>query len=71
MRYCIWHDLKKPERKLKNLIRLGVEQGLAYAFSRTNMGGWAVAQIPILFATITLSRLRRKGNEFMLYYYLK
>ncbi|WP_373396852.1 hypothetical protein V8V91_19435 [Algoriphagus halophilus] len=25
-RYCIWHDLKKPERKRKNLIRLGVDR---------------------------------------------
>ncbi|WP_224996903.1 group II intron reverse transcriptase/maturase [Cesiribacter sp. SM1] len=71
LRYCIWHDWKKPERKRKNLIRLGVDKGLAYAFSRTNMGGWAVAQSPILFATITLSRLRRKGYESMLSYYLK
>ena len=71
LRYCIWHDWKKPERKRKNLIRLGVEKGLAYAFSRTSLGGWAVAQSPILFTTITLSRLRRKGYESMLSYYLK
>ena len=35
LRYCIWHDWKKPDRKRKNLIRLGVEQGMAYAWSRT------------------------------------
>jgi RNA-directed DNA polymerase len=35
IRYCIWHDWKKPERKRKNLIRLGVKQGMAYAWSRT------------------------------------
>ena len=45
LRYSIWHDWKKPERKRKSLIRLGVEKGLAYAYSRTNMGGWAVAQM--------------------------
>ena len=71
LRYCIWHDWKKPERKKKNLIRLGIEQGQAYAWSRTNKGGWAVAQSPILGTTITLSRLRRKGYESMLSYYLK
>ena len=71
LRYCIWHDWKKPERKRKNLIRLGIEQGQAYAWSRTNMGGWAVAQSPILRTTITLSRLRRKGYTSMLDYYLK
>lgn len=71
LRNCIWHDWKKPERKRKNLIRLGVDQGRAYAWSRTRKGGWAVAQSPILGTTITLSRLRRKGYESMLSYYQK
>src|SRR4051812_16365423 len=35
LRCCIWHDWKKPERKRKNLIRLGVDQQHAYAWSRT------------------------------------
>jgi retron-type reverse transcriptase len=61
LRYCIWHDWKKPERKRKNLIRLGVKQGMAYAWSRSNMGGWAIAQSPILGTTITLARLRQRG----------
>jgi group II intron reverse transcriptase/maturase len=39
LRYCIWHHWKKPERKRKNLIRLGVNQNTAYAWSRTRMGG--------------------------------
>mgnify|MGYP001227683625 FL=1 len=69
LRYCIWADWKKPERKRKNLIRLGVDKDRAYAFSRTRMGGWAVAQSPILGSTITLSRLRRKGYVSMLSYY--
>lgn len=71
LRYCIWHHWKKLERKRKNLIRLGVEQQQAYAWSRTRMGGWAVAQSPILGTTITLSRLRQRGYEPMLEYYLK
>lgn len=71
LRYCIWHDWKKPERKRKNLIRLGVDQDHAYSWSRTRKGGWAVAQSPILITTITLPRLRRKGYESMLSYYLK
>lgn len=71
LRYCIWHDWKKLERKRKNLIRLGIEQGQAYAWSRTRKGGWAVAQSPILGTTITVSRLKRKGYKAMLDYYLK
>lgn len=59
LRYCIWHDWKNPERKRKNLIRLGIKQGQAHALSRTNMGGGAVAQSPILGTTITLARVRR------------
>lgn len=61
LRYCIWHDWKKPERKRKNLIRLGVDQDHAYAWSRTRKGGWAVAQSPILGSTITLQRLKQRG----------
>jgi RNA-directed DNA polymerase len=71
LRYCIWHDWKKPERKRKNLIRLGVEIGLARAWSRTRKGGWAVAQSPILGTTITLKKLKKRGYESMLDYYQK
>ncbi len=66
LRYCIWHHWKKPERKRKNLIRLGVDQGDAYAFSRSRKGGWAIAQSPILGTTITISRLKRRGYISML-----
>ena len=69
LRYCIWHDWKKPERKRKNLIRMGIPPDMAYQWSRTRMGGWAVAQSPILVTTITLSRLARRGYESMLDYY--
>jgi group II intron reverse transcriptase/maturase len=71
LRYCIWHDWKKPERKRKNLMQLGVDPQHAYAFSRTRKGGWAVAQSPILTTTITLKRLQQRGYESMLDYYYK
>jgi len=71
LRYCIWEDWKKPERKRKNLIRLGIPNGQAYAWSRTRMGGWAVAQSPILGTTITLKRLIKRGYESMFSYYEK
>ena len=61
LRYCIWHHWKKPERKRKNLIRLGVDPDHAYAWSRTRKGGWAVAQSPILGTTITVERLIKRG----------
>lgn len=66
LRYCIWTDWKKPERKRKNLIRLGVDQDHAYAWSRTRKGGWAVAQSPILNTTITVARLKKRGYQSLL-----
>jgi group II intron reverse transcriptase/maturase len=71
LRYCIWHHWKKLERKRKNLIRLGIEQGQAYAWSRSRMGGWAIAQSPILRTTITLERLKMRGYISTLEIYMK
>ena len=66
LRYCIWHHWKKPEKKRRSLIRLGVEPGKAYAYSRSRMGGWAIAQSPILVTTITVERLKKRGYTPML-----
>ncbi len=76
LRYCIWTvpiaiGRKKPDRKRKNLIRLGINQGQAYAWSRTRMGGWATAQSPILITTITKDRLKKRGYISMLEYFLQ
>ncbi len=71
LRLCIWKHWKKAERRRKNLIRLGVDHDHAYAWSRTRKGIWAIAQSPILTTTITLERLKKKGYESMLEYYLK
>jgi group II intron reverse transcriptase/maturase len=71
LRYCIWHHWKKPERKRKNLIQLGVDHDQAYQWSRTRMGGWATSQSPILGTTITLERLAKRGYVALLTYYLR
>ncbi len=71
LRCCIWKHWKKPERRRKNLIRLGVDQEHAYAWSRTRKGTWAVAQSPMLTTTVTLERLAKRGYESMLEHYLK
>ncbi len=69
LRYCICHHWKKPERKRKNLIRLGISNGQAYAWSRTKMRGLAVAQSPILGTTITVKRLKKRGYISLVEYY--
>ena len=71
LRYCIWHDWKKRERKRKNLIRLGIIPRDAFRWSRSRLGGWAIAQSPILNTTITVKRLTKKGYEPMLIWYQK
>ena len=71
LRRCIWHDWKKPDRKMKNLIRLGVNPGIAYAWSRTRMGGWAVACSPILSTIITQNRLEKRGYISLVSYYFE
>jgi RNA-directed DNA polymerase len=71
LRYCVWHQWKKPERKRKNLIKLGVEQEMAYQWSRSRMGGWAIAQSPILRTTITIDRLCKRDYQSLLSYYEK
>ena len=71
LRYCIWHHWKKRERKRKNLIRLGVNPHNAFRWSRSRLGGWAIAQSPILNTTITVELLRKRGYESMLWWYQK
>ena len=71
LRYCIWHDWKKRERKRKNLIRLGVNPKDAFRWSRSRLGGWAIAQSPILNTTITINRLTVRGYEPLITWYEK
>lgn len=69
LRYCIWPHWKRPEKRRRSLIRLGVNQGQAYAWSRSRMGGWVIAQSPILRTTITVPRLKQKGYISLVEYY--
>jgi group II intron reverse transcriptase/maturase len=66
LRYCIWHNWKKPSRRRKNLIRLGVSAEKAKKWSHARAGGWAVARSPILKTTVTNARLQQRGCEAML-----
>ncbi len=61
LRYCIWKHWKKPNKRMRSFIRLGVPYGQAYAWSRSRMGGWAIAQSPMMKTTITINRLQQKG----------
>ena len=71
LRYCIWHHWKKPNKKMRSLIRLGKSQNEAYAWSRTRMGGWRVACSPIMGTTVTIERLKQRKYISCVEYYLK
>jgi len=71
IRYCIWKHWKKPDRRMRAYRQMGVKSGIAYAWSRSRMGGWAVAQSPMMRTTVTLNRLKRIGYRSFSDYYLK
>jgi RNA-directed DNA polymerase len=50
-------------------MRLGVNPEDAYAGSRTQLGGWRVAQSPILKTTITSARMKEGGYVTILELY--
>ena len=52
-------------------MRLGVNPEDAYAWSPelSGMGGWRVAQSPILKTTITLARMKKRGYIAMVELY--
>jgi len=49
--------------------RLWIDYDHAYAWSFTRMGGWAVAQSPILRTTISVKRLEIKAYVSLIEYY--
>ncbi len=61
LRYCIWKQWKKPDRRRRAYIQLGVNPNDAYAWSRSRKGGWAIAQSAVMKTTVTQERLRQKG----------
>ena len=61
IRMYIWKQWKKPETRVQNLIKLGMESWLAYRNGNTRKGYWAVAGSGILSTTITDKRLAQAG----------
>ena len=61
LRYCIWKHWKKPNKRMRSYIRLGIDPGQAYAWSRSRMGGWKISCSPIMRTTVTIQRLEHRG----------
>lgn len=71
LRYCIWKHWKKPNKRMRSYIRMGIKPGMAYAWSRSRMGGWAQACSPIMKTTVTTLRLKRRGYIAFAEYFLR
>lgn len=71
LRYCIWKQWKKPDRRRRAFIQLGIPPNQAYAWSRSRMSGWAIACSPIMRTTVTVERLQKRGYLSFTDYYLK
>jgi hypothetical protein len=46
---------------MRAYISMGIPKWMAYAWSRSRMGGWAVAQSPMMRTTVTNDRLKQAG----------
>lgn len=71
LRYCIWKQWKKPGRRYRAFIQLGIEKSWARRFAWSRLGGWRIACSPIMGTTVTEDRLRQRGYIPFLEYYLK
>lgn len=71
LRYCIWKQWKKPDRRRRAFIQLGLQPNQVYAWSRSRMSGWAIACSPIMRTTVTLERLQKRGYLSFTEYFLK
>ena len=61
LRMYIWKQWKKPKTRVKNLMKLGMEDWKAYRNGNPRKGYWAVAGSGILTHTITNERLAQAG----------
>jgi len=63
IRYFIWKKWKKPNRRKRAYIQMGIAPDIAYSWSRSRMGGWAVANSPMMRTTVTNERLEQRGYK--------
>ena len=69
LRYCIWKHWKRPNRRMRAYIRMGVPKRMAYSWSRSRKGGWAQSCSPMMSTTVTIARLKRRGYIVFSDYY--
>jgi len=61
LRMCIWKQWRKIKTRHDNLVKLGIEDTVAWKFANTRKGYWRISKSPILSTTFTNKRLNRLG----------
>lgn len=71
LRYCIWKQWKRPKRRLRAFLQLGISPSWARRFAYSRKGGWHLSCGPVMGTTVTIARLEQRGYISFLSYYLK
>jgi len=66
LRYFIWKKWKKPNRRMRAFLQLGINPNDSFSWSRSRKGGWRICNSPIMTTTITDARLERRGYQSVL-----
>lgn len=69
MRMCIWEAWKTPRKRIRELIKLGMEKWKAHRNGNTRKGYCRIAHSGILNHTLTNAELERLGFQPLLKYY--
>ena len=57
---------KKPKTKIRNLIKLGLDENGAKCVGYSRKGFWRVAQIPLISIAMPNTKLEKNGFLFFL-----
>jgi RNA-directed DNA polymerase len=71
LRYCIWKMWKRPKRRYRAFLQLGIRPDWARRFAYSRKGGWRLSCSPVMGVSVTEERLRQKGYVPFLEYYLQ
>lgn len=71
IRVIIWKQWKKPKRRTKALVQLGIKAELAKTISYTRKGYQLICKTDWLKFAINIERLRKRGLVFLLDQYTK
>ena len=70
IRMCIWKSWKKPNTRVKNLVKCGIKPYWARIYGNSSKGYWANAE-GIRHHAATNDMLRRAGYPCLMDYYVK